>query len=864
MEFTFSQGFEGARVILLKCVPRQACARKLFSFLLVTLLLGSFCVAFVANADFVGSSADGLPGVETQVLDSNLGNFVSDCSLVLDSSDNPHVAFCDYNSTVVKYAWWNGSSWMYQNVTSASHIASVSLALDSKDNPYISYTKTIDENGHTSLFFAKPSGSSWDSEMVDSYNGWFPSIAIDSKDDPHISYYGYVSLTYASLIGGTWKIEVVDEGTMGPPESLVSIGWYSSLKFDSYDNPHISYYDKTNGDLKYASWNGSAWAIQTVDSEQNVGLDTSLALDSNNNPHITYRGDFMESTIGLRYAVWNGSAWNIQTLENQKSERYQVGQSSSLALDSEERPHISYIDSYGDYLRYAFFNGSAWQIYTLDSIVHGGCYTSLALDSEDKVHICHDDYTSHVIKYVTLDPAVLPPPPPLPTPPPEPTPNPAPSSFPSVASPIGTIYTVDSSGRVGSCCSLALDSNGNPHISYKDVSLSDLRYAHWNGSAWSVEIVDAVNWVGWYTSIAVDSGGRPHISYFDNWDNDLKYAVWDGSQWKTHVVDTLGGSLTSIALDPNDNPAISYYESTSDVLKYASWNGSSWDIQVVDPNGGEFTSLAFDSSGRPHISYYDFRSGYVKYASWTGVRWETQLVASAGAAKAVGSQTSLKLDSSGKAHISYYDSTNKDLKYASQSGSTWSLQTVDAIGEVGTDSSLALDSYEHPHISYCDNTNHTLKYAVWNSTDWVIITVDYAGYAVEYTNPRPMGLTSLALDGNNLARISYFDESSYHLKYFVANTSFAKADQPLDQSTNSTSSEDAPADSPSNQSSSVPSEDSPSTSSLGEPNSQSGAPNESDPQEPISSVLIAVIATGVTSGALAATATALFLRKRKR
>jgi hypothetical protein len=125
---------------------------------------------------------------------------------------------------------------------------------------------------------------------------------------------------------------------------------------------------------------------------------------------------------------------------------------------------------------------------------------------------------------------------------------------------------------------------------------------------------------------------------------------------------------------------------------------------------------------------------------------------------------------------------------------------------------------------------------------------------------------SLALDGNNLARISYFDESSYHLKYFVANTSFAKADQPLDQSTNSTSasSENAPADSPSNQSSSAPSEVSPSTSSQGEPNSQSGAPNEADPQESTSSFLIAVIATAVTSGALAATATALFLRKRKR
>jgi hypothetical protein len=278
------------------------CARRFFSFVLVSLLLGSFCVVFVASAD--STSADVLPGVETHVLDSYLGYFVSSCSIALDSNDNPHVAFCDYNSSVVKYVWWNGSSWVVQNATSASHVAYVSLALDSKDNPFISYVQTIDEGGHTSLFFAKRSGSSWSTQMVDPYNGWFPSIAIDSNDTPHISYYGYFSLAYASWTGAGWKIETVDAGT----SSQQDIGWYSSLALDSNDTAHISYYDRKNGDLKYAYQNGSSWVVQTVDSEQNVGLDTSLALDSNNNPHISYRGDFLESTIGLRYTVWNGSA----------------------------------------------------------------------------------------------------------------------------------------------------------------------------------------------------------------------------------------------------------------------------------------------------------------------------------------------------------------------------------------------------------------------------------------------------------------------------------------------------------------------------------------------------------------------------
>jgi hypothetical protein len=228
-------------------------------------------------------------------------------------------------------------------------------------------------------------------------------------------------------------------------------------------------------------------------------------------------------------------------------------------------------------------------------------------------------------------------------------------------------------------------------------------------------------------------------------------------------------------------------------------------------------------------------------------------------AKGVGSQTSLKLDSSGNARISYYDSINKDLKYASQSGSTWNILTVDSVGDVGADSSLALDSYEHPHISYCDNTNHALKYAVWNGSKWNILTIDYAGYAVQYTNPRPIGLTSLALDGNNLARISYFDESNYRLKYFVANTSFAAAGPSpttVENSTSTSSSE--------NSTSSSQPQSTASPSSTPEPAPQPDSTNKLDSQTSSSPVLTAIIATTIMSSSLAATATALFMKRKRK
>jgi len=56
-----------------------------------------------------------------------------------------------------------------------------------------------------------------------------------------------------------------------------------------------------------------AWSIETVDSDGYLGGCTSIALDSGDKPHISYHNGINGD---LKYARWTGSAWSIETVDS--------------------------------------------------------------------------------------------------------------------------------------------------------------------------------------------------------------------------------------------------------------------------------------------------------------------------------------------------------------------------------------------------------------------------------------------------------------------------------------------------------------------------------------------------------------------
>jgi hypothetical protein len=370
----------------------------------------------------------------------------------------------------------------------------------------------------------------------------------------------------------------------------VSTGWWIEQWYDFYYNdelnPELQISEQTSG--------SRAWNIQTVDTDNAGNYSTSIAIDSIDRPHICY---YNTTNSSLKYAKWTGSTWSIEQVDNSGD----VGLHTSIAIDSFDYPHISYYNASDNCsLKYAKWNGSGWEIETVD----------------------HSNSTN-----------------------------------------------------IGQYTSIALDSNDYPHISYLNYSTpdSELKYANWTGTSWNISKVDGgpgIGIIGMYSSIALDQFDLPHISYYNQTGPNLKYARWNLTTWNIEIVERGNatndiGSHSSLALDSLNRAHISYYNSTFGNLKYAYWNSLSWDISTVDgtlfDNVGMYSSIAVNASDYPCISYFNFTPDDLKYAQWTGSAWVIETVDAIGA---VGTYSSLALDDNGSAHISYYDGSNLELKYA--------------------------------------------------------------------------------------------------------------------------------------------------------------------------------------------------------
>jgi hypothetical protein len=635
------------------------------------------------------------------------------------------VALADRSGPQLQATW---TIWRDQTVDAPKRfsISPHSLRLDASGRPHLAY-------GGDHLYYAWQDDVGWHLETVDAADGVgdYASLALDSTGAPHISYYDRLNgdLKYAFWNGSRWTIETVD--------STGDVGQYTSLALDDHNSPRISYYDATNRALRYARWRGADWSLSTVDGSGNTGLSTSLALDGSGAPHISYRNTAYGE---LRYARWDGSQWVIETVDS--GDVYMT----SLALDHSDHPHILYTGYDGaSVIKYAHWTGSVWTKQVIDEGFWAG--GSLALDSQDRPCFSYVK-TSLVPDTGAWEPALI---------------------YDGTVGASRVRGVVAGVGFAAWESSLALGRDDQPYMAY--ALGASLMYAERSSTGWKSQKVDEGGDVGAYASLALDASGRPHIGYTDTASASLKYASWVDGDWEIQIVDpgTTSGTINgvSLALDSQGRPHISYFRDGS--FRYARWTGVAWVIEtVMTPNplvNSNGTSIALDHSDIPQVFYSyqwydsinDNDGNVLAHAQWSAQGWVNEIVTNNHDWASVYQGISAATDGTGVLHLSYCNIGKLLHARSNILGGGWQVEQAGDMSDSCGFTSLVLDDGNDPRIAYFEANSKDLKYARKMGDSWKINTVDGAGDVGSYP--------SLALDASGAPHISYYDATYSRLKY---------------------------------------------------------------------------------------------------
>lgn len=280
-------------------------------------------------------------------------------------------------------------------------------------------------------------------------------------------------------------------------------------------------------------------------------------------------------------------------------------------------------------------------------------------------------------------------------------------------------WIVEQVDNRGGYTSLALDSQGNVHISYR--GNDQLKYASNISGVWQIEVVDSsISRVG-HSSIAIDSLGNVHIAYSKEpclmWctaghQERLYYANKLNDTWQTTVLNSDGGTgiYPSLIIDRNNKLHISYFQffGVNDRLNYLTNSSGVWIDTIIHVGSlGLYSSIEIDTLNNVYISSYDYLLNTLNISTNESGSWQTETIDNTGN---VGEYTSIALDSNNKVHISYRDVTNSALKYIHNKDGNWSATTLDNNGSINNGTSIALDRNGNVHIIYYDESNQTVKY----------------------------------------------------------------------------------------------------------------------------------------------------------
>jgi hypothetical protein len=255
------------------------------------------------------------------------------------------------------------------------------------------------------------------------------------------------------------------------------VGEYTSIALGSDGNLHISYFDRTNTNLRYCTGAFGNWACETVYT--NGGYWSSIALDPSGNVHITAA----RSGSTTFYCTNSLGSWVCQDIESVSS----FTPTTAIAVDSSGTAHISHGSSSSD-LRYCT---GTYGSFSCESVDSNG--------SDGNLHIASRQYSGGTtfIRYC---------------------------SGTSGNWTCGVVEKGPPNG-VSKRLAIAFGSDGNAHIAYGNYPNGVSRYCTGTMGNWTCQDIVGPHGSKKGSSFSItEANGIGHMSYFGS-DYDLHYCT---------------------------------------------------------------------------------------------------------------------------------------------------------------------------------------------------------------------------------------------------------------------------------------------------------------------------------------------------
>jgi hypothetical protein len=308
-------------------------------------------------------------------------------------------------------------------------------------------------------------------------------LAVDKQNYLHYVYNNlgsnFWNMTASYQDSNGWHTQIIDNACQNSFGRLL-------IQVDTNGYEHILY-DCESDTIRYAYRDPSGWhdtiIFQTWDFDQPIGAQevnaSSLVLDSAGRPRGTVIATINRGEVLTYYIYLTDSGWQMSQVG--------AGDDGAVALDATDHAHAVYSTRVWDinrvltdtYLSYAYLDGLVWNTEIVQAH-HSGLEVAIAVDQSGKPRLFTDDGTYYVRNGTGWE--------------------------------YQTIHS-------GSNPLLLLDHQDHAFITSADW-WGDIYYTYQQGSSWVSGAFGGMT-MGGKQSMALDSDGNLHMAYRDNKTNDV-------------------------------------------------------------------------------------------------------------------------------------------------------------------------------------------------------------------------------------------------------------------------------------------------------------------------------------------------------